>query len=148
MCVVRAAGSWLGACNRVWVEETGLATGTTGEGAALAWPGRCSAGLGRGRRSARCQRGPCITGWPERRIPISTAHYPGERLVFFIALSSGCNLLVLQFQWLKRQFSSRQFTVKGFFFFFSFFCVFSWQDFFFCVKLLTECTRQIIVITF
>lgn len=95
---------------------------TGGEGAAPGCPGRCAAGLGRGRRSARCQRGPGITGWPERRISINIAHYPRERSAFFIALSSGCNLLVLQFQWLKRQFRSSQFIVKGFFF--SFLCVF------------------------
>lgn len=139
MCVGRAAGSWLGAVSRVWVEGTGLATraGWRRGGPGLAWPGRC-------------QRAPCIPGWPERRMPINIVHYPGERSVFFIALSSGCNLLVLQFQWLKRRFRSSQFHSERFFFLFFFFlfCVFSWQDFFFNVKLLTECTLHTIVITF
>lgn len=103
MCVVRAVGTWLGACSQAGVEETRLATrdGWRSGCPALPW-------------CARCQRGPCVTGWPERRILINIVHYPGEQLVFFIALSSGCNLLVLQFQWLKRQFRSSQFIVKGF----------------------------------
>lgn len=58
-------------------------------------------------------------------------------IFFFMALSGGCNLLVLQFRWLKRQFRSSQFPVKGFFFYFG---AFSWQDFFSDVKLLTGCT--------
>lgn len=96
------------------LKRPGLRSETGAEAAALPWP--LLPGPGQGRRSSRCQRGPCITGQPERRIPINIAHYPGERLVFFIALSSGCNLLVLQFQWLKRQFRSSRFIVKGFFF--------------------------------
>lgn len=72
--------------------------------------------LGPGRRGGRCQRGLRFTGRLERREPIKTLHYLGEGLVFFIALSGGCNLVVLQFQWLKRQFRSSQFLVKSFFF--------------------------------
>lgn len=72
---------------------------------------------GRRRRSPRCQRGLRFTGWLERRVPIKIVHYLGEGLVFFIALSGGGNLLVLQFQWLKRQFTSSRCLVKGFFFF-------------------------------
>lgn len=106
-------------CPATEFERPGLRPEAAGEGTALPCPGRCPAGLGRGRWSARCQRGPCITGWPERRILIKIVHYPGVGLVFFIALSSGCNLLVLQFQWLKRQFRPSQFIVKGLFFFFS-----------------------------
>lgn len=105
-------------CPATGFERPGLRPEAAGEGTALPCPGRCLAGLGRGRWSARCQRGPCITGWPERRILIKIVHYPGVGLVFFIALSSGCNLHVLQFQWLKRQFRPSQFIVKGLFFFF------------------------------
>lgn len=38
---------------------------------------------GRRRRSARCQRGLCFTGWLERRVRVRIVHYLGEGLVFF-----------------------------------------------------------------